>query len=300
MTGTTAASVACALAAAVLIAVSMVAQQRSAAAVPTSGPLVGSLIRSPRWWAALAVDGGGYTLQVLALALGTVLIVQPLLVSSLLFAIPISAYYTGRRPDRRTLLLAGALCVSLAVFLIAGNPTAGAVDAAATRWALPLALVLAVTAGATALGLAPGSPGRRAMLLGTAAGILYGVAAAFTKHVTDLIEHGVFTVLGSWQTWTVIAAGLTGMYLQQRAFQAGPLTASLPTLTIAEPLAAVFLGMTVLGEHLDTDSLGLTATVAAVAVMAVTTLALARTVAPSPSGTTPAAEGTPTTRPTQP
>ncbi|MCK0093533.1 DMT family transporter [Rhodococcus sp. F64268] len=293
MTGTAAASVTCALAAAVLLAVSMVAQQRTAAAVPTSGPLVASLIRNPRWWAAVVVDGGGYTLQVLALALGTVLIVQPLLVSSLLFAIPISAYYTRRRPDRRTLLLAAALCIALAMFLIAGNPTAGNIDAAATRWALPLTITLAVAACTAALGTAPGTPRRRAMLLGTAAGILYGVAAALTKHVTDLMERGLPTVLGSWQLWTVITAGLTGMYLQQRAFQAGPLTASLPTLTIAEPLAAAVLGITVLGEHLDTDGLGLIATAIAIAVMAVTTLALARTV------TTPVTDKTATTEPTR-
>ncbi|WP_138996867.1 DMT family transporter [Rhodococcus zopfii] len=276
MTGTAAASAACALAAAVLFAAASVAQQRSAAAVPGGRSLLGALIRSPRWWAGIVGDGGGYLLQVAALALGAILIVQPLLVTSLLFALPMSAVVAGRRIDRTTWILAGALCVSLAVFLVVGNPTEGQIDAAARHWALPLATVLAVVATAATAALFPLGPHTRALLLGTAGGLLFGVAVVFTKHVTDLFEHGPGAVLGSWQTWALIAAGLTGGYLQQLAFQAGALGASLPALTIGEPLAAVFLGMTVLGERLRVDGAALAAVAAAVVVMLATTIALSR------------------------
>ncbi|MFF0242528.1 DMT family transporter [Rhodococcus pyridinivorans] len=288
MTGT-AVAVLCALAAAALIAVGSVAQQTSAAAVPDTDSFVGSLLRSPRWWAGILGDGGSYVLQVIALVFGSVLLVQPLLVASLLFALPLAAATTGRRVTRTTWLLAGALCAALAIFLLAGNPSEGTGDAAAARWALPLGTVLAVTAAAVVVALL--SPRRRALSFGIAAGVLYGVTSAFTKHVTDLAEHGIPQLLGSWQTWTLVAAGATAIYLQQRAFQAGSLTASLPALTVGEPLAAIVLGVTVLGEHLRTDGPGRILVSAAVVVMLVTTVALSRAQAadtPADAAATPA------------
>ncbi|WP_413768600.1 DMT family transporter [Rhodococcus pyridinivorans] len=288
MTGT-AVAVLCALAAAALIAVGSVAQQSSAAAVPDTDSLVGSLLRSPRWWAGILGDGGSYVLQVIALVFGSVLLVQPLLVASLLFALPLAAATTGRRVTRTTWLLAGALCAALAIFLLVGNPTEGTGDAAAVRWALPLGAVLAGTAAAVVVALL--SPRLRALSFGIAAGILYGVTSAFTKHVTDLAEDGIGPLLASWQTWTLVAAGAAAIYLQQRAFQAGSLTASLPTLTVGEPLAAIVLGMTVLGEHLRTDGPGRILVGAAVVVMLVTTVALSRAQAadtPAEAAATPA------------
>jgi drug/metabolite transporter (DMT)-like permease len=94
--------------------------------------------------------------------------------------------------------------------------------------------------------------------------------------VADLFEHGVGAALGSWQFWTLLVAGAAGFYLQQRAYQVGPLSASMPAFTIAEPLAAVFIGMTVLDERLRTGGVGIVLTAAAVVVMLVTTLALSR------------------------
>ncbi|MGZ9884889.1 DMT family transporter [Rhodococcus ruber] len=276
MSGTVTASVVCALAAALLFAAASVAQQRSAEAVPAGESLVAALIRSPRWWAGVVGDGGGYLLQVAALALGPVLVVQPLLVSSLLFALPLSAAFSGSRITRPTWLTAAALCAALVVFLVVGDPTAGEIDAPWHEWVLPLGAVCTAVSAATAIGLLGHDPGTRAMTLGAASGLLYGVAVAFTKYVTDLFEHGLRPVVGAWQTWALLTAGLLGVYLQQRAFQAGPLAASLPAITIGEPLAAVFLGMTVLDERLRVDGPGLALVVASVAVMLIATVALSR------------------------
>lgn len=86
-------AVGCALVAAILFAVASVAQQQVAEQVPHGTPLVRTLLGSRRWWAGVAGDGGGYAMQVMALALGAVLIVQPILVSSLVFALPLAARY---------------------------------------------------------------------------------------------------------------------------------------------------------------------------------------------------------------
>ncbi|NKR61040.1 hypothetical protein GS474_20325 [Rhodococcus hoagii] len=270
-------SIVCALIAAFLFACASVAQQTAAAQVPEDQSLVAALIRSPRWWAGIVGDGGGYLFQVIALALGSVLVVQPLLVSMLLFALPLSARFSGHRLTRRSWASAIALTTALAVFLVVGNPTEGGTDAPWAQWSVPLIVVVVLVAVATAFGLSPRmDPGWRALLLGTASGALYGVAVAFTKYVTDLLEHGVGHLLGAWQTYALLAAGIVGVYLQQRAFQVGPLSASLPAMTIGEPVVAIFLGMTVLDERLQVSGIGLAVVAAAIVVMLATTLALSR------------------------
>ncbi|MEV6280109.1 DMT family transporter [Nocardia sp. NPDC051832] len=266
----------CALVAALLFAVAAVAQQRAAAAVPEGASLMGSLARNPRWWAALLGDGGGYVMQVVALALGPVLLVQPILVSALVFALPLSARLNGSRISARTWGTALALVAALACFLIIGDPTEGNSDAPLGDWVWPLAVLLGLIAFAVVVGLRS-DPTRRALLLGAAGGSLYGLAAALTACVADQFARGFVHLLTNWQTWALVAAGLIGLYLQQRAFHVGPLAASLPAVTITEPLAAAFLGLAVLDERLRTNGFGVLAIGIAVIVMCVTTIRLSRT-----------------------
>ncbi|MEV0545930.1 DMT family transporter [Nocardia salmonicida] len=277
MTNHEIATIVCALIAAMLIAVGAVAQQRAAAAVPEDASLVGGLLRSPRWWSGIVGDVGGYGMQVLALTFGAVLVVQPILVSALVFALPLSARLNGQRITARAATIALILVTALVLFLIVGDPTAGEDTAPFREWLVPLVILLGVVAAATVTGLVISSRSGQALALGLAGGALFGMAAALTDRVVTLFGDGIGAVLGGWQTWTLVAAGLLGAYLQQRAFQAGPLSASLPAATIAEPLAAAFLGLTALNEHLRTNGFGLVVVGVCVIVMCVATVALCQT-----------------------
>lgn len=269
-------SIVCALIGALLFAVGSVAQQSAAAGVAEGDALIGELVRSPRWWVGVGGDAGGYVFQATALGLGSVLVVQPLIVSTLLFALPLSARFAGTHMSRKTWVTAIALALSLVVFLIVGNPTEGEATATAGHWAVPLTVVGGGCVLAIAVALAPIPAGPRALLLGSACGALYGVAVALTKPVIDEFTHGPLAVLSSWELWALAAAGISGFYLQQRAFQAGPLAATLPAITIGEPLVAAYLGFTVLGERLRVDAAGVLVVAVAVAVMVVTTILLSR------------------------
>lgn len=270
------AAILCALVAALLFAVAAVAQQRAAAAVPEGASLLGSLVRNPRWWAAIIGDAGGYGMQVAALALGPVLLVQPILVSALVFALPLSARLNGRRVSARTWGMALALVAALAGFLIIGDPTEGNPTAPLSDWLWPLVILLGLIAIAVLAGLRS-DPARRALLFGAAGGSLYGLAAALTACVAGQFSRGFLPLLVNWQTLALVAAGLVGLYLQQQAFHVGPLAASLPAVTITEPLAAAFLGLTVLDERLRTSGFGIIAIAVAVIVMCATTIRLSRT-----------------------
>lgn len=289
MTNRPIAAIVCALVAALLFAVASVAQQRAAAAVPEGSALMRSLLRSKRWWAAIVGDVGGYGMQVLALSFGAVLVVQPILVSSLVFALPLSARLNHQRITGRAAATALVLVAALVTFLIVGDPTAGEETAPLREWLVPLAILLSIVALATLAGLLVPNPSGRALALGLAGGALFGLAAALTDRVVTLFGDGLGAVLTGWQTWALVAAGLLGFYLQQRAYQAGPLAASLPAAAVAEPLAAAFLGLTALGEQLRTDGAGLIVVAASVVVMCVATVALCRTqAAPLPDAREPA------------
>src|SRR3546814_8423193 len=93
-----------ALGAALFIAIGDVIHQRQAQEV-TDQPvghlaLFTRLLRDPQWWLGSSVAAVGFALQAAALGLGSVLLVQALLVTSLLFALPINARVSRRRVTR--------------------------------------------------------------------------------------------------------------------------------------------------------------------------------------------------------
>ncbi|MFD6354218.1 DMT family transporter [Nocardia tengchongensis] len=270
------AAVVCAFIGAVLFAVSAVAQQRAAADVPEGDALLARLIRNPRWLAGLIGDAGGFAFQVAALALGSVLVVQPILVTALVFALPLAAHYSGRRVTAVMWLQAAALSIALACFLVVGEPTEGVTAAPWHRWVLPLGLVAGVVVAGIVVATTVRVPTLQALLLGTAAGLLFGISAALTANVTKLFADSITAGLTSWELYVLAACGLLGFYVQQRGYQVGPLSASLPAFTVAEPLGAAFLGMTVLDERLRSGPLGTAFVAASVVVMCVAAVRLSR------------------------
>lgn len=272
-------AVALALLAALLLAVGSVAQRRAAGRVPDDEAgglrLLRRLVRSPVWWAGSVGDAGGFVVQAAALGVGSLLLVQPLLVTTLLFALPLEAWTGGRVITRRDVVWALVLAGALALFLVVGEPTAGEDRAPITAW-IPTGSVLLVLLLAC-LAVAARRRGRvRAAALAVATGLAYGVLAALTKSVVDLLGDGILPLLTGWETWVLVAAAVGGTYLQQAAFQAGDLATTLPAITVAEPLVAAVLGLTVLGERVVADGAEWVLIGALVALTVVATTVLAR------------------------
>jgi len=269
-----------ALGAAFFIAIGDVVHQRSAHEV-TDEPvghleLFLRLLRDRQWWLGSAVSAVGFGLQAAALGLGSVLLVQALLVTSLLFALPINARITGRAVTRGQWIWAAVLAGAVAVVVTVGNPTAGQSRAGLAVWTgvvLVLAPVLAgCVIGARALAGRPAS----AVLLAVVSGSLWGVFAVLTKGVVDRLGDGVLAVLGAPElyVWAVVAVAATAW--QQSSFRAGSLSAALPTMTVTEPTVASALGIVVLGETARPGENGWLALIAAAVAVVVATAALAR------------------------
>jgi drug/metabolite transporter (DMT)-like permease len=212
--------------------------------------LMGRLARSPRWLFGMFGDVGAYGLQAAALAFGALLVVQPLLVCGLLVALPLSAYWNGRRLRPHEWGAAIVLCAALSLFLIEASPSGGSDTASSSSWleaggGVFLVIVIAVIGAAVTHGNV------RAALLGFSAGALFGVTAALTKTFVEQIQHGVPYTARHWEVYALALFSIAGILLTQNGFHAASLPASLPALEATEPIVAAFLGVLVLHEHFN-------------------------------------------------
>ncbi len=212
--------------------------------------LVGRLARSPRWLFGMFGDIGAYGLQAAALAFGALLVVQPLLVCGLLVALPLSAYWNGRRLRPHEWGAAIVLCAALSLFLIEASPSGGSDTASWSSWleaggGVFFVIVIAVVGAAVTRGNV------RAALLGFSAGALFGITAALTKTFVEQIQHGVPYTARHWEVYALALFSIAGILLTQNGFHAASLPASLPALEATEPIVAAFLGVLVLHEHFN-------------------------------------------------
>jgi len=269
-----------AAASALFFALGTVLQQRGAVAEPSGGSARGAgklllhLARRPVWIGGILADGLGFLCQAVALGIGKLVVVQPILASSVIFSLPLGARLTDQRISRRDMLAAAAVTAGLAVFLVVGDPSGGRDDAPFGDWLLALAPIAAlctvlVTAGWRA------SPGVKATLLGTAAGLLFGLSAALTKATVDQLDEGILHVFATWHLYGLLAVGYAGMTLSQIALQTGILAPAIATFSILDALTSVVLGITLFQESLRDDPLGIVIDGGALAVMFVGLFVLA-------------------------
>ena len=269
-----------ALCSAVCMAVGIVVRQRATLDVPddqsVSGRMFLTLLRRPIWWAGTGAAVAGFVFQALALAKGSLILVQPLLVSALLFTLPLSARLAGRRVGRREWLWAGLLTVALAMFVLLARPGPAGHLAPLPVSATVAAFCAVVVVGCVALARRREGQ-QRAALFAVAVGVLFGVVAVVTKVVMHLLnQKGPLGVLATPAPLALVAVGVLATLLQQSAFHAGALQMSVPTMLVLEPVVAVCLGAVVLGDELDVSGLELIALVLAVAAMTAATFSLGR------------------------
>lgn len=268
-----------ALASALAFAASTVGQQRAAArssdADARGGRFVVRLLRDRQWLAATLANAAGYVLQGAALGLGSVLVVQPILVTSLLFALPLSARLAHLQLPVSALRSGLVLTVSLSVFEILGEADNGVNHGSTVGWLIVAAVALPVVA-VCVLFAHPRSGAVRAGLLAIAVGVLGGVLAVLTKTVVDTGAHGLGQLLTTGETYGLVAVGISGIYLQQLSFQAGALQTSLPIMTVLEPMVAVVLGLTLLHEQVEPGTIRLAVLLASALFASLATVALAR------------------------
>ncbi|MFF4503175.1 DMT family transporter [Streptomyces sp. NPDC001401] len=212
-------------------------------------------LRRPTWWAAVALNGLGGLLHVVALAYGPLSLVQPLGALTIVFALPMAALFVGRRAGATAWRGAIMATVGLAGLLaLVGTSDAQSLDTAQR-------IAVAVVSGGVVMSLmiagraAHRHPAVRSMLLATASGIAFGMSSVFTKTVAVDWTGGVTaTDLPSLAVIGVFATA--GMLLSQASYRGAGLAAPLATLTVVNPVVAAAVGITMFGETFRYGSTG--------------------------------------------
>jgi hypothetical protein len=203
------------------------------------------------------------------------MLVTALQVTVLLFALPINARITHHRVTPWEWIWAASLAISVAVILGVGNPASDQQRAPLETWVV-VALVMGPALVLCVVGARIWSGAVAAVLLAVVAGSSLALFAVLTKGVVEAAHGGLGAVLRAPELYAWLAVALAGMVFQQASFRAGALTASLPTMTLAKPVIGWVLAITVLSEDLRVGDETVFVLVAAVAVMIVSTVALAK------------------------
>jgi drug/metabolite transporter (DMT)-like permease len=215
--------------------------------------LLRRLVRRRLWLIGMVATAAGLVLQLVALAYGPLLLVQPVLITALMFAGVFSARLERRRADR--VMIAGSLtCVAgLTAFLLFARPSGNSDQLAPGSRPLPLTIVLtALTLLAlVAAVLAHGS--LRVLGLAVATGVLYGVTAGLMKVVAGQARLDLAEPFRHWTLYVVCAVGPVGFLLSQNTFQQGKfLSPALAVITALDPLVGVAIGVWWMGETANT------------------------------------------------
>jgi drug/metabolite transporter (DMT)-like permease len=266
--------------AAVLFGLADVVEQRNTHQVRVrralSPRLVLDLAKRPMWLAAIGVNVVANILQIVALHFGALALVQPILVTDLLFAAVFAAVLAHRRPDR--VIAAGVILCTAGVgcFLAIARPHGGHNTVSFTTF-LPLALVLAAVVVGCLVAAQLGPRQVRPLWLALACGIDFGVNAFLLKLVPNTLSAGFSDPLKQWPLYAIVITAPTSFLLNQGAFQAGTLISPvLAIITTADPLVSISVAYAWLGETITTTPLALSGELLSLIVMAAGIYALAR------------------------
>jgi hypothetical protein len=271
-------AIAFALAAALLFALGSAFQRR----VAVEGSSLLALVRRPPWLVGIAADSVGYAAQAAALAFGRLAVVQPLLVSTLVFALPLER----RRVQRAEWAAAVAVAAGLALFVTVADPAGGRADGSPAAWAATFAVC----------GVVCVSCRRGAVALACATGVLFGLSAALTKVVVGRLDDGVVHALLDWHVLALLVVGALSLERSQASLRAGSLGTAVAGQMAFDAITSLLIGVFAFGERLHASTAATAVALAGLAVALAGIAALATLGVRQPSVGSRNAAGAPPTR----
>ena len=248
-----------AIGSAAVFALGTVLQQRVVMDAPearqASAEILFKLIRHPVWVGGIAAYGIAFGLQAAALGDGRLVVVQPILATTIVFALPLGVWLSAQKITRRDVVAAFVVTVGLALFLLLADPSGGRQDAPIGEWIVAGAVVVGIATALVLAGLTR-TGALRAALLGTASGLLFGLVSALTKGAVEVLQDDGADVLLNWHLYALLVVGFAGMTITQLSLQTGILPPAVATSSIFNPAASVVLGLTLFEEQVHHSTLG--------------------------------------------
>lgn len=190
-------------------------------------------------------------MQAIALDHGRLAIIQPLLVTTVVFALPLGYFLTAQEVTLRQIVGAAVVVLGLAMYAIFGDPAGGNENAPNDEWAIALGILGAVCVILYVAARRSDSV-RQAAFYGVISGILFGASACLVKPTLEMLhDGGVGTVLSHWEFYGMAITGILAFALQQVSLAAGYLATSVATVSVSNPIVSVTLGILLFDERLS-------------------------------------------------
>lgn len=240
-------AVAFALLSALTVAFSTSVQHQAAELAPPSvvggWALLAHLVRRPIWLLGQLLGTVALAFHVLALHYGPIALVQPVVITGIVFAVPVRAAISRRLPGAREMAAVVLAAIGLATFLVVSSPSAGreaglGMDAFLMVVGAVLVGVLGVLGASRVVDATS-----RAFLLGSAAGILFALVAVLIKMSLEVVTtDGLTGLVTTWPFYLLAVAGLSGVLCNQLAYRSARLSSSMPVLNVVNVLVALAYG----------------------------------------------------------
>jgi drug/metabolite transporter (DMT)-like permease len=247
-----------AVVASVLFALGTVLQQKgtmSTEAAEDDPRFLVQILHRPVWLTGAALMATGWVVQAMALDRASLVVVQALTALQLVIALPLGVLLTSQHIGKREASGAGLTLVGIIFFIAAGQPQGGTSHATATAWWTSCLVIFGLVAVLVVVG-ARFRGGAKAITLGAAAGLGFGLQAAVTKTFVTEIGGGVLSLLTSWSVWILILSALTGFALQQTSLKTGVLAPAMASANSVTLFTSVILGIAVYGETISKSGAG--------------------------------------------
>jgi drug/metabolite transporter (DMT)-like permease len=212
------------------------------------------LVLQPWWLAGTLALLVGYGTQAVALSNGQLAIVQALLVTTIVFALPLGYFLTSQSLNRTEIGAALLVVLGLGMFTVFGDEGTGRTTAPTQEWVVTFVIFGVLAAALVLLGRHRGAS-QRAAYLGASAGVLYALSAAMWKPTSEALNaDGLAGAFSSWEFYAWLGAAVVAFVIQQISLAAGDLAASVATVSVCNPIVSVIIGIVVLQETLSGDA----------------------------------------------
>ena len=259
--------------AAAAIAVSTSLQHQVASSAPSStapiGRLLPFLMRQPRWLLGVGVGTTAFVLQAVAVRTGALVVVQPIIMTGIVFAVPVRAALQGRRPSTGDVLGVSLTVTGLVLFVIVANPHTVA-DSSHEKSAVRVVVVACALMAAAAVGSRRlRTSNGQGLLLCAVAGVAFGLVPGLLKMAMLADCPGLVCPGRLWPILSMLGMGAVGFSLNQRAYRILPLALTMPLLNVISLIVAVVFGTVVFGEMPANDVFSVAIELTALALMGI-------------------------------
>ncbi|GAA4594116.1 DMT family transporter [Planotetraspora phitsanulokensis] len=232
------------------------------------------LVRRPRWWIGGVIGFTGASLHALALSIAPLVVVQPVSVATLVFAVPLAAWLHGRRPHRAEIIGSVAVAAGLLGLMLL-VPAHNVTPVLSNRAAIGLIATVGAIVAVTFL-IARWLRGPfKALLMAIGAGSVTATVSTFVRVVGGGLG-GDLTRLLTWFTLAIPVLLVCAVVLLQKSYAVGYFGIAYAGVQVVDPITSVTAGAVLLGESLPTGAENVIPALAAATVLIAGTITLGR------------------------